>query len=178
MIKYAPPAYEKLDGYYKTYWKYFQDKDMLISLKDQSTETMSWLESIPFQKESFAYDHGKWMLKEVVGHVCDAERVISYRALCFSRNEKQPLPSFDENDYMRNSNFKDRPLKDILKEWKSVRAASLSLFSSMTEEMLDREGIANNVKVSARIILYFIVVHERHHMKVIRERYLDAVIDN
>ena len=100
------------------------------------------------------------------------ERILSYRALRFSRNDTTPLTGFDENEYMSNSNFHSRTLSDILNEWQTIRNATVSLFSSLNEEMADRKGVANNITVTPRIILYFILVHERHHVNLIKERYL------
>ena len=114
------------------------------------------------------------MLKEVIGHLSDTERILSYRALSFARNDKTLLAGFDENNYIDESNFRDRPLKEILKEWNSVRLATLTLFSSMTNDIADRKGNANGQIVTPRIILYFILVHGRHHFQVIKERYLST----
>jgi hypothetical protein len=133
---------------------------------------MSFLSSLGQGEENYAYAEGKWMLKEVVGHVSDTERVLSYRALVFARNDKTPLAPFNEDEYIKQSNFRSRTLKDIMEEWKTVRAATLSLFNSMDDEMADRTGIANGMDLNARSILYFILVHERHHLQIIKERYL------
>ncbi len=170
MIK--PPAFEELNDYYKSYWKFLAEDDLLAGLIQQSEVTRKTLLSVSPEAENYRYAEGKWMLKEVAGHLCDTERILSYRALCFSRNDKTHLPAFDENAYMINSNFASRKLGDIIAEWQTVRNATISLFSSMSAEMLDRKGQANNVTVSPRIVLYFILMHERHHVGLIVERYL------
>ncbi len=166
------PSLEKLDDYYKTYWKYLEGDDLLLILNRQTYTTSNWLNGIPEKIQDHVYMPGKWMLKEVVGHLCDTERILSYRALCFSRNEKKELPGFDENAYMLNSNYKSRQLSDIIEEWKAIRTSSICLFSSMDDEAADREGIANGATVTPRILLYFILMHERHHAQVMKDRYL------
>ncbi len=171
-MKLFPPSFDKLNDYYKTYWKYLKEDDLLLALAEQGNVTMKWLTSLTENLENYAYADGKWMIKEVIGHLCDTERILSYRALQFARNDKTLLPGFDENNFIIESNFRSRTLKDIIQEWKTVRSATISLFSSMTDEIADRPGSANGVIVSPRIILYFILCHERHHTEVIKERYL------
>src|SRR5258705_508154 len=112
------------------------------------------------------------MVTDVCGHLCDTERILSYRALRISRNDKTPMSGFEENEYTPNSNYKDRTLKNITEELLAVRAATILLFENMSEEMFNRKGIANDNEVSVRAILFFIVAHARHHMGVIKERYL------
>ena len=170
-MKFTPPSFESLNDYYKSYWKYLKEDDMLDALKKQGDNTMDWLSSIGADKENYAYSEGKWMVKEVIGHLCDTERILAYRALRFSRNDKTPLTAFDENSFIKESNFRSRSLKNISDEWKTIRAATISLFNSMTDEIADRIGNANGASVSPRIILYFILVHERHHLQVIKDKY-------
>ncbi|MBK5286479.1 MAG: DinB family protein [Bacteroidia bacterium] len=166
------PAQDSLSDYYKTYLKYVPEEDLLKCLVEQQSEINSFLSALPVEKESFQYAPGKWMLKEVVGHLCDTERILSYRALRFSRNDKLPLQGFDENEYTVHANYKSRNLKNITEELLVVRQSTILLFQNMNEEMLDRKGTANESEVTARAILFFIIAHARHHMKVIEERYL------
>jgi uncharacterized damage-inducible protein DinB len=174
MIKISPPSPDLLDNYYKSYMKYAVEDDMLRAITDEGRITQEWLSKIPGDMENLIYAEGKWMLKEVVGHICDAERILAYRALRFARNDQTSLPGFDENLYTKESFYKTRTLKDIAAEYKTVRDSTISLFASMREETIDRKGIANNTTVSPRIILYFILTHERHHKQIIKDRYLSS----
>jgi hypothetical protein len=174
MAKITPPPFETLNDYYKSYWKYLKEEDLLQALIEQGRSVPQALISVTEADSNFAYAEGKWMLKEVIGHLIDTERILSYRALRFARNDQTPLPGFDENNYMTNSNFRDRTLRDIIDEWKTVREATITLFRFMSEEVLDRSGSANNVAVSPRILLFFIVIHSRHHMQIIKDRYLTS----
>ena len=176
MNQLAPPVFEHLNDYYQSYWKHLKETDLLAAIVKQGSDTMMWVSTLPEGSENLIYKQGKWMVKEVIGHLCDTERILSYRALCISRNEKANLPSFDENDYVNNGNFKSRTLNDIMNEWKTVRGATVSLFSSLTDEMADRKGSANTTPMTPRILLYFILVHERHHLQVIKERYLTSIL--
>jgi hypothetical protein len=168
----APKA-EELSSYYQSYLKYIPpDADLISLVNEQAAATQNFLLSIPADKESFAYTDGKWMLKEVVGHICDTERIMCYRALRFSRNDRTPLPGYDENIYTPNSNYHSRSLKNIAEEFATVRIATISLFSNMNGDMFDRKGIANDNELSVRAVLFMIAGHERHHLGVIKERYL------
>jgi hypothetical protein len=168
----SKPSLSDLSEYYQSYLHYVPEDDLLQALKEQKKVFEDFFGNIPSAKESFRYAEGKWMLKEVVGHLCDTERIFCYRALRISRNDKTPLPGFEENEYTPSSNYKDRALKNILEELLAVRAATILLFENMSEEMFDRKGIANDSNVTVRGILFITVAHARHHMKVISERYL------
>jgi uncharacterized damage-inducible protein DinB len=174
-MKIFPPLFDELSSYYQSYAKFLHEDDLLDAIKNQSGLTRQFFSELTGEKENLKYAENKWMIKEVLGHLSDTERILSYRALRFSRNDQAPLPSFDENSYMENSNFRDRMLENILIEWQSVRNSTLTLFLSMNDEMLDRKGTANNITVSPRMILYFILVHERHHINIVAERYLNMV---
>ncbi len=172
MLTVSKPSPEELNSYYKTYLKYVPEDDILESLIQQKEISQSFLRMISESKASSAYADGKWLLKEVVGHLCDTERILSYRALRISRNDKTPLPGFDENTYTPNSNYKERTLSSAAEELKVIRESSITLFKNMSAEMIDRRGTTNQTDVSVREILFFILAHERHHLHVIKERYL------
>ena len=176
MKKLSPPPFGKLNDYYQTYWKYLEGDDLLTIMTKQTYIMNNWLASVPDKIQNHRYAEGKWMLKEVIGHLCDTERILTYRALRFSRNDSTPLPAFDENAFMMGSNYRSRELKDIIEEWQSIRTATISFFSSLDEEMADRTGVANGVEVSARILLYFILMHEKHHLQVMKDRYLTSAV--
>ncbi len=172
LMKIRKPKPEELNSYYQTYLKYVPEDDILAALITQAEVTQKFLKTIPESKASAAYAPGKWLLKEVAGHLCDTERILSYRALRISRNDKTALPGFDENEYTPNSNYASRTLSNIADEFRTIRESSISLFSNMSGEMYERRGITNKADVCVRDILFFIVGHERHHLDVIRERYL------
>ncbi len=169
----AVPKAEELSTYYQSYLKYVKpEDDMLELIKSQKDETDKFLSGISDDRGALVYAPGKWMLKEVVGHVCDTERILSYRALRISRNDKTPMAGFDENTYTPASNYRNRTLKNIAAELMTVRDATISLIENFSPEMIDKTGIANEAEVSVRAKIFMIYVHQAHHMKVISERYL------
>ncbi len=169
------PKPPELSTYYQSYLKEYNGSDMLKDLVEQRESTQKQLLSISPEKEIYRYAEGKWSIREVAGHFCDTERILSYRALTFARNDKTPLPGFDENKYIPQSNYHSRPLKNIAEEILSVRNASITLFSNMNKEMLERTGTANSNPVSVKALLFFIIAHQFHHLNVIKVKYLKSI---
>lgn len=148
------------------------DGDVLAMLKKQLGETARLLSRLGEKRSRHRYAPGKWSIREVIGHLIDAERVFTYRALTFARADRTALPGFDENMWASASNADSRTLKSLLEELKAIRAATLALFHGFTEEQLARTGIASGHQVSVRGLLYVTTGHERHHLRILRERYL------
>jgi len=146
--------------------------DALAQLERQAKETPAFLASIPEAKALHRYAPGKWSIKEVVGHVADAERVFAYRALRFGRGDASALAKFDENAYVPAGNFDARPLADLAAELAAVRAATLALVRGLPAGAFERQGIASGHPVTVRALVHIIAGHERHHLDIIKERYL------
>jgi uncharacterized damage-inducible protein DinB len=165
------PVNEYAD-FYKSYIQVLEDVELIEELEICLHEFIKFVQNIPMDKFDYQYAEGKWTIKEIIQHLIDSERVFSYRALRISRNDKTPLPGFDENDYVTNSNGKERSLQSLLTEMAVVRQATLSLFNSFSQEQLTKIGIASNKEVSVRAIGFIIIGHQKHHQKVFSERYL------
>ena len=145
--------------------------DILEILELQKDQLRHLAASIPADRETFRYAPGKWSLREVVGHLIDAERVFSYRALCFSRGDETPLPGFDENFYVAHARFDSRTLRDLIEELILLRSANVLLFRGLAPEDLARLGVANAYPVSVRALAFILAGHLHHHLRVLRERY-------
>ena len=133
--------------FYANYIKNVPD-NALKAFEDQLNTTNTFFQSIPGDKIDYRYAEGKWSIKEIVGHLIDNERVMSYRALAISRNEKQSLPGYDENDYIGESNYSRRNYSDLVEELKKVRESNILMYKNFSEEILDRRGVANGSEVS------------------------------
>lgn len=166
------PASTEYAPYYQTYLKKVPDGDIIQILAQQMEETQGLIKSLPPGKADFSYAPGKWSVKEVIGHMVDTERVFAYRALCFSRNERTPLPSFEQNDYVENANFVQRTLADIAEEFRLLRMSNIIMFRSFDEDIKMRRGIASGVEFTVRAIMYIIAGHELHHRGILQKRYL------
>jgi len=158
--------------YFSRYIDLVPEEDLFAALDAQTRETAAVLAAVGEEKSAFRYAPEKWSIKQVVGHITDAERVFAYRLLCIARGEQQSLPGFDENDYMRESGFDDRPFAELVDGLAATRHATMLLLRGLPAEAWTRMGIANQNPTSARAVAYTLAGHERHHLKVLRERYL------
>ena len=166
------PADTEYAPYYSRYVSKVPEGDVVELLRAQLGETLALLRGIPEERAAHRYAEGKWSIKEVVGHMSDAERIFAYRALRFARGDDTPLASFDENAFVRRASFDHRTLASLASELEAVRHATIALYDTMTETEAVRTGIASEVQVTPRALAYIIAGHERHHVAILRERYL------
>ncbi len=167
----TPPQANEYGAFYANYIAQVTD-DVLFELKNQVKSVADFMKAIPSEKQHYAYAEGKWTIKELLGHLVDTERVMSYRLLRFSRKDSTDLPGFEENDYVLNSTFLQRDFNDLIDEFTAVRKSNLYLITSLTEEQLALSGSANNNKVSVKALLFIMAGHVKHHIRILKERYL------
>jgi hypothetical protein len=158
--------------YYDRYISLVEGNDILGALDEQRRQTLLLLCGRPESDGDIRYAPGKWSLKEVIGHLNDTERVMSYRALRIARADQTPMEGFEQDDYVRNGSFGERPLSDLIEDYIAVRRATISLFRNFDEESWTRRGTANKSEVSVRALAYIIAGHELHHRNIIEEKYL------
>ena len=158
--------------YYKDYINYIEGDNIIKILRDQLSRTVKLVKSIPEEKGNYAYAKGKWSIKEVLGHITDSERIFAYRALCIARGEEKSLPGFEQDDYVREGNFNNRTLASLIDEFMQLRKSNIDLFTSFSEDALNRRGLANNYEVTVRAFLFIIAGHEFHHINILKEKYL------
>ena len=138
------------NNYYKGYIDKVIDKDWKTALDKEGLTMIHFIEKIPEQKSDFRYAEDKWSVKEVLMHLLDCERIMAYRALCFARGDKTELPGFDENLYGSRSNAGNVTLLQIREAYWLQRKSNMLMFDSFTEDMLDYQGSANGIILSAR----------------------------
>jgi hypothetical protein len=160
--------------YYERYIGLVQGEDILDTLDQQRREMMLLLCARDDEEGDFRYAPDKWSAKEVLGHICDTERIFAYRALRFSRADATPIEGFEQDDYVRNGPFARRPLADLVEDFIAVRRATLSLLRNLDEAAWSRRGIANKNEVSVRALAYIIAGHELHHRRILEEKYFAA----
>ena len=158
--------------FYKNYIKGLGEVDLFETLATSLIDSLSLLKDLPEDKLTYRYDEGKWTIKELIQHIIDAERVLSYRALRFSRNDSTDLHGFDEDWYVEHSNGNERNFKDILQEFTHLRNSTISLFTSFTDEMLTMSGTSNGSEMTVRALGFIISGHHLHHIRIIKEKYL------
>ena len=165
------PGADEFAPYYGRYISQLIGDDVLTALESQAVSTAKLLAATPESLAGHRYEPGKWSVREVVGHIADAERVFAYRALRFGRGDETALPGFDENIYVPGGRFERRTLADIVAEFATVRAATLTLFRSFDAPALACRGTASGQPVSVRALAAIAAGHELHHVKLLRERY-------
>lgn len=148
-----------------------EDEDIVAALGSQRDQALARLEGIAEARGDYRYAPNKWSIKDMVGHLCDTERVFAYRALRIGRGDTTPLPSFDDQAYVAEVRAGDRTLADLAAEWGDVRRATIALFRNLPAPAWQRRGIASDQPISVRALAYIIVGHVRHHLQVLEERY-------
>lgn len=166
------PVREEFDPFYATYVEKVPEGDVVEVMRRQGEACITFLRGIPEEKRDEAYAPEKWTLKEVVGHLADAERLFGYRVMVIARGDQTPLPGMDETAYMSGDPFAGRSWDSLVDELEALRRSNVELTGSFGDEILDRKGVADSRTISVRALLYVIVGHELHHRSVIRRRYL------
>jgi len=178
IIPAAPPIARPEPGEYAAYFHRYisliSGNDILTTLESQRRQMLLLLSGRDEADGDFRYAPDKWSAKEVLGHVCDTERIFAYRALRISRGDSTPLAGFEQDDYVRNGPFAQRPLAEIIEDYIAVRRASITLLRNLDEQAWQRHGIANNNEVTVRAIAYTMAGHELHHRRILEEKYFAA----
>jgi hypothetical protein len=165
------PQPEEYARFYKNYIKSVPDGDPVELLMYQGEKQLKMLKELPSGKWDYKYAPGKWSVKEMWTHVIDTERVMAYRALRIGRKDKTDLPGFEQDAYVIESKAAGRTAESIMIEYEAVRKSSYLLFSQLSDENLLNRGTIDANVISVRALLYIILGHELHHMKVLRLRY-------
>jgi uncharacterized damage-inducible protein DinB len=171
-LKITKPLENEYPSYFKNYISKISEDDLITLLEKNGEITVAFFLSVSEDKHNFRYAEGKWSVKEILGHLIDAERIFTYRAMRFSRADQTDLAGFDENTYVPNSNAANRNMTDMIEEYKTVRNSSIAFYKSLSEPMTLLQGTANGRLVSVRALGFFAVGHEIHHTQIITERYL------
>jgi hypothetical protein len=161
--------------FYETYVKLVPSDDVISALETQRLNIVQTLSVRSERDGNFRYAPDKWSVKEVVGHMSDAERVFAYRAMRIARADRTPLASFEQDDFVRSGGFNERRLADLAEEFAAVRSASLALFRSLNEVAWLRTGVASDKEVSVRALAFITAGHQLHHQRILEERYFAAI---
>ena len=138
-----------------------------------SQENFALLESISEEQACYRYAPDKWSIKQIVGHINDHERIMTYRALRFSRRDVTQLPGYDQNLFVINSHFDELYLQQLITDLKNVRAATNSFIDSLSKGQLNLKGVAWKYELTVEEFLKATIGHEMHHISIIKDRYLN-----
>lgn len=165
------PTTAESDPYYFTYIDKVPDGDVLDCLGQQIATTRALLGSITEAQASYRYQEDKWSVKQVIGHLADTERVFGYRALAFSRGDRQPIPGMDQDLWIEAGRFDKLTMSEVLDDFVAIRESTRTLFGNLSEEQWQRRGIASDLPFQVGAIAWIIAGHEIHHRGVLEERY-------
>lgn len=167
----SSPRANEYTAYFGRYVSLVPEERFIVTLNGQPIEFRELLGRLSPEQAGYRYAPDKWTVGQVLGHVVDAERVFSYRALCIARGEQSSLPSFDENRYADMAGHERCMLGELLDELAAVRQASIALFAHMDEAAWQRVGSVNQHPISTRALAYILAGHAHHHLSILRERY-------
>ena len=166
------PGTDEYHEYYHRYVKLVPDGDIVSQCATQRDEIEKLLGGIAPDLETYRYEEGKWSAKEVIGHLIDTERVFAYRTIVFARNDSTPQAGFEQDDWVRETDFDSQKMSDLTSQFLVNRNAYLWMLQSLDDGVWTRSGTASDCQFTVRSIPYIVVGHAIHHMDVLRERYL------
>ena len=166
------PEASEYNPYYDKYISLVTEPDLLSVLEKQPGEIRELIGSISEDRGTFAYGEGKWTIKEVLSHLIDGERIFAYRVLRISRGDETPIEGFEQDGYIENSHANDRTFGDLCSEIGETRTANLRLLRTLSDADWKRKGTASESPVSVRALAYIMAGHIRHHVAILKERYL------
>lgn len=170
----ASPQFPSPDEYAPTWSRYISlvtDGNILSVLSAGLDETQSLLAAAGEERAGYRYGPDKWSVRQVVGHLLDTERIWTYRALRIARNDTTPLAGFEQDDYVRFGPFERYSVAALAEELDVVRRSTLCLYRNLSEEEWSRSGVASGHHITVRALAFMTAGHERHHSKILRERY-------
>ncbi|MFP7171158.1 DinB family protein [Terribacillus sp. 7520-G] len=170
------PSTTEYPAYYQDYMKLVPEGNIAALFKEQKRQTTNLLQGLTDEQACFAYEAGKWTIKEVIGHLTDTERILSYRLLTIARGDVTPLPGFDEDSYVQQAKFTQMTVASLLAQYRAVRASTIALLESLGEQDWVRQGMANGHATSVRALAYIMLGHERHHHEVLHDRYFASAM--
>ena len=165
------PAANEYASFYSDYVNRVPEGDVCDILETQLSDYLALFSSITDERAQTQRNPGEWTLKDILGHLCDGERIFSYRALRISRGDTTPLAGFEQDDFVRTANFNQRKVTDLLAEFEHLRRANIALFRSISDAASQNIGTASDNRVSARALIYVIAGHAGRHLELIRQRF-------
>jgi hypothetical protein len=158
--------------YYGKYIGLVPESDILAAMEAQLDATLAYLRGLPPEAGALRYAPGKWNVSEVVGHLIDTERVFAQRALFFARRAPGALPGMDQDEWNAASGHAAAGLRELISEFEHTRRSNVLFFRHLGPAAWSLRGTASNVEFTVRALAFMMVGHERHHLGILRERYL------
>jgi hypothetical protein len=78
----------------------------------------------------------------------------------------------DEKLYTPAGEFEKRTLASVMAELRAIRQATAAFVEGLPDGAPEKFGGVGSRQMTVRALLYLMAGHERHHVKLIRERYM------
>jgi hypothetical protein len=166
------PGPNEAAPYYFNYINRVNGDDVFHELQNQLDKMLPFLRSIAEEKSLCRYAPEKWSIRQLWGHVNDAERIFLMRALWFARGHESAMPSFEQDIAVSAAQSDAISWARHVEEFREVRLATISFFRNLPEEAWGRSGVASGNPVTVRACAYIVAGHVAHHAAVLREKYL------
>jgi hypothetical protein len=166
-----PPGPDEFADFHTGYIAAVAGEPDAVALLERQRRSIEALRGLSAEQAGYRYAAGKWSVREIIGHLADSERIVSYRLLCIARGETAALPGFDEQSYAARANAAGRALADLVDELSVLRTATVILVRSLDDVTLTQRGTVNNWTLSVRALAFIIAGHFQHHVNVLRDRY-------
>jgi uncharacterized damage-inducible protein DinB len=166
------PTENEYPNYYQPYIKLVPNGEIVQILQENLLAVSKLFKELSEEETNLRYAPGKWSVKEVLGHIIDTERIMTYRLLRVSRGDQTPLAGFNETDYVEAAQTHHLSMEAILEDFQATRNAAITLIKNTPREAWTNIGNANGMEITTRAIAYIITGHEMHHRKIVEERYL------
>jgi hypothetical protein len=170
-MSFDSPAVDEYSPFFAGYVAAVAGRPVIDLLASQMAVIDRLFKPLSEEEAGYRYAPGKWSLRQMLGHLTDAERVFSYRAFRISRGDTTPLPGFDENPYVEAGNFDSRTVADLLEELHAARASTLALFRHIPPDAGMRRTVVNGVPLTLRAQVHVLAGHLEHHLRILAERY-------
>lgn len=161
--------------YYGNYISQVEGSNVMPMLESQTAAMRSALASVAEEKGTFAYDDGKWTIKELLSHLIDGERIFAYRILRISRGDETPIEGFEQDGYIETSNANNRSFAELLEEFDLQRKSNILMLNNIDDVGSQRMGTASGFPVSVRALAYISAGHVEHHLNILNDRYLSQL---
>ena len=164
------PQPDEYHEYYAGYIACVPEGDLFDQLTRQIEYFQNRLQRISNEDASVLHSPYTWTIKQVIGHLIDAEKLFGWRAHRFGCGDETPLPGMDQNPYIEAMDYNTPTVRQLADELELVRRSNLSFLCRLPTEAWDRSGIAAGNSMTVRALAYVLVGHINHHMQIVEQR--------
>ena len=165
------PKQEEYTSFFSNYIDLTNGNNYSELIKNHDEIICDFWTKIPFEKWMYSYADHKWSIKQLFQHVIDTERILAFRALSIARKEPHPLMSFNENEYAKNGDAKNRDPLSMINEFRFLRKSTNHLYDSFNNKEKILTGKVVDKIISVNALGFIIIGHSLHHINVCKKHY-------